>query len=68
MTTQKAADILNVSRLTFTRLLDNDEITYHRTGNRRKLRYPDVMVYCALVIPTIVHWESMAGTAVMRKV
>lgn len=45
MTTQEAADMLNVSRPTLIRMLDNAEIPYHRTGNRRKLRYTDVMTY-----------------------
>ena len=42
MTTQEAADLLNVSRPTLIRILDNGEITYHSTGNRR---YMDVMAY-----------------------
>lgn len=45
MTTQEAADMLNISRPTLIRILDNDEIPYHRTGNRRKLRYTDVVAY-----------------------
>jgi len=45
MTTQEAADMLNVSRPTLIRMLDNAEIPYHRTGNRRKLRYTDVVAY-----------------------
>lgn len=45
LTTQEAADMLNVSRPTLIRMLDNAEIPYHRTGNRRKLRYTDIEAY-----------------------
>lgn len=45
LTTQEAADMLNVSRPTLIRMLDNVEIPYHRTGNRRKLRYTDIVAY-----------------------
>ncbi len=45
LTTQEAADMLNVSRPTLIRMLDNAEIPYHRTGNRRKLRYTDIVAY-----------------------
>jgi excisionase family DNA binding protein len=45
LTTQEAADMLDVSRPTLIRMLDNAEIPYHRTGNRRKLRYTDIVAY-----------------------
>ncbi|TCV98400.1 helix-turn-helix domain-containing protein [Biostraticola tofi] len=45
LTTQEAADMLNVSRPTLIRMLDNAEIPYHRIGNRRKLRYTDIVAY-----------------------
>lgn len=45
MTTQEAADVLNMSRPTLIKLLDDGLIPYHRAGNRRKLRYTDVMAY-----------------------
>ncbi|WP_413733563.1 excisionase family DNA-binding protein [Sodalis sp. RH21] len=38
MTMQEAAGMLDVARPTLIRMLDNGEIPYHRTGNRRKLR------------------------------
>lgn len=45
MTTQEAADVLNMSRPTLIKILDDGEIPYHRTGNRRKVKYSDIMAY-----------------------
>lgn len=45
LTTQQAADMLNMSRPTFIKLLDEDIIPFARTGNRRKVSYADVMKY-----------------------
>ncbi|MFB9866117.1 helix-turn-helix domain-containing protein [Vreelandella sulfidaeris] len=45
MTTQEAADLMNMSRPTFIKLLDEGSIPYHRVGNRRKVKYTDVMTY-----------------------
>ncbi len=45
LTTQEAADLLNMSRPTFIKLLDEGTIPYHRSGNRRKVKYTDVMQY-----------------------
>ena len=47
LTTQEGADLLNISRPTFIKLLDEGAIPYHRTGNRRKVNYTDVMAYKA---------------------
>ena len=45
LTTQEGADMLNMSRPTFIRLLDSNEIPFSRTGNRRRVSYADVMEY-----------------------
>ncbi|MGJ8645317.1 MAG: excisionase family DNA-binding protein [Marinomonas colpomeniae] len=45
LTTQQAADMLNMSRPTFIKLLDEETIPFTRTGNRRKVAYVDIMKY-----------------------
>ena len=45
LTTQEAADMLNMSRPTFIKLLDSGDLPYARTGNRRKVAFVDVMQY-----------------------
>lgn len=45
MTTQQAADILNVSRPHLIKLLDNNEIPYTKTGSHRRIKVKDVMDY-----------------------
>ena len=45
LTTQEGADLLNISRPTFVKLLDEENIPFSYTGNRRKVRYTDVRDY-----------------------
>ncbi len=45
LTTQEGADMLNMSRPTFIKLLDSNEIPFTRTGNRRKVAFADLMEY-----------------------
>ncbi|MDQ2166444.1 MULTISPECIES: helix-turn-helix domain-containing protein [Vibrio] len=45
LTTQEGADLLNVSRPTFIKLLDSGVIPFTRSGNRRKIAFADVMTH-----------------------
>lgn len=45
MTTQEAADFLNVSRPFFIKLLEQKKIPFHKVGNRRKVKTTDVIAY-----------------------
>jgi len=45
LTTQQAADILNVSRPYFIKLLENNQIPYKTTGKHRKVSMYDLIEY-----------------------
>src|SRR5205823_14932656 len=45
VTTQRAADILGVSRPFFVKLLETGAMAYHRVGNQRRVYLKDVLQY-----------------------
>ena len=47
LTTQEAADMLNVSRPHLAKLLEGGALPFHKTGKHRRIRFADLMSFKA---------------------
>lgn len=45
MTTQEAADVVNVSRPFLIQLLEKGDMPFHKIGTHHRVRYQDVIAY-----------------------
>ena len=59
LTTQEAADLINVSRPHLVKLLEAGDLPFHKTGKHRRVRFSDLMAYKTA--------QELASTAAMEE-